>query len=476
MKKIYLTGLVFISLLFGACTPEQYEGIDPNGIPSVSDASDAIDISVDQETNNVTFKMNKSGVNPVWIFENKDTKEKTYSTVNGLVKTFIKQGDYTVEVKITNHNGLSDGSIIKSFHIDKTLVDEAIIKKLCGGLDTSSKVWVWNSRVDGHFGCGPSGTNGLGWWSAPANDKKDWGMYDDLFTFTANQTYNYNPGEGGTIYVNTGCTVAEFAAANTNDGKDFMAPVQPRNSTFELMYEGEDLYIVFTQGALLGYMPNIEAYNNPKFRIWSISDNKIAMSVDNGGIAWHYEFIPKSVFDAGGGTTPGFDEGMDLTGSQYTIGIVGKWTWESSTKGHFGCGDGPGNPTGWWSANPDEKKDWGLYDDTMTFGSNGSYVFDPGTGGNVYVNWGCTFHTEYYLNDKQDYLVPVAAQTATYTLTLEAGEYFINLPAKTLFSYMPSDDVYNAPKYKITRMTTTMMEVVSLGSGISWKYRLKKIN
>ena len=468
MKNINLIVTLLLMVFIASCSPTKYDGLDPNGIPLISDVADAITVNVDQETNNVTFTLNKTGCIPVWKFS-----DGSYSTVNGIEKLYVKEGDYTVEVKLSNRNGISDGSITKTFHINKTLVDEAIIKKLCGGLGTTTKEWVWNSKVAGHLGCGPSGTPGLDWWSAAANDKKDWGVYDDIFTFGADNSYIYNPGVGGTVYVNVGANVPEFNPSNPNNGADFMAPVAVRNTTWELSYEGENLYIIFPKAALLGYVPNIEAYNNPKFKIWSISDNKIALSVDNGGIAWHYEFIPKAIFDGSG--DPVFDEGMDLTADKYATGIVGKWTWEPSTKGHFGCGENPSNPTGWWSANPNDKKDWGLYDDVMTFGSTGSYTFNPGEAGKLYVNKGCTYHKEFYNNDDQDYLVPVTEQTATFAVINEGGNYYLTLPAHTLFTYMPSDDVYNAPKYLITRMTTTMVEFASTGAGISWKYRFKKI-
>lgn len=468
MKNINLIVSLLLIIFVASCSPMKYDGVDPNGIPLISDVSDAVTVTVDQESNNVTFTLNKTGCNPIWIFA-----DGSYSTINGVKKLFAKAGDYTIEVKVSNRNGISDGSITKTFHLNKTLVDEAVVKKLCGGLGTSTKEWVWNSKLAAHFGCGPSGSDGLSWWSAAANEKKDWGMYDDIFTFGANNKYTYDPGVGGTIYVNKDVTLPEFNAANPHTGADYMAPVSVLNTSWELSYEGENLYITFPKGALLGYLPNAEAYNNPKFKIWSLSDNKLVLSVDNGGIAWHYEFIPKALFDSSGGDT--FDEGTDLASSKYAEGIVAKWTWEPTTKGHFGCGDSPENPTGWWSANPNDKKDWGLYDDTMTFGSNGSYVFNPGEGGQLYVNKGCTFHSEYYKNDDQDYLVPVTEQTATYTITQEAGQYYIVLPAHTMFTYMPSDEVYNTPKFRITRMTTTMVECVSVGAGISWKYRFKKM-
>ncbi len=284
MKKIfsYMAGVLFAALAMTACSPEEFAGADGN-IPVVADYESAIDIQVDQETNQVTFSLNAQGCMPFWYFPD-ESAAKAYSTVNGLKRVYTIAGDYSVEVKLMNRNGVSDGTITKTFHINNTIFDfSKYITMLTGD---SSKEWRINSAVQGHLGCGEPGTDGLNWWSAAPNDKADWGVYDDVLTFTADKQYTYHPGDGGTVYVNTGCTI--YSEFNTNDGADFMAQVEEQKTTFDFVVEGTDLFIVFPSKTLFPYIANDDIYNTPRYKIQSITPKALELVSDNGGIAWHY--------------------------------------------------------------------------------------------------------------------------------------------------------------------------------------------
>lgn len=121
MKKIYnyigrALLAVAVTLGFMACSPEDFTSPYEAGIPVASVYEDAIQIVVDQETNNVSFTFKSSqGVTPVWIFDG-----SKYSSDFTFKRYYRKSGDYSVDVKIANANGMSDGIISKTFHIDKT--------------------------------------------------------------------------------------------------------------------------------------------------------------------------------------------------------------------------------------------------------------------------------------------------------------------------------------------------------------------
>ena len=200
MKRIYnYIGCLFMLLLaLSGCKDEVYVHPSEAGIPLATDMD--ITIDVDQEINQVTFSISNKKCMPVWIFDG-----KTYSTVNGLSKIYTKAGTYSVEVKVANANGVSDGSITKEFTIDNTIVDfSAYIKRLAGD---DQKEWMMAKGEAGHLGCGESGSDGLGWYSASANEKAAWGLYDDIVTFGADKSYIYNPGAGGSVFVNPGYTL-----------------------------------------------------------------------------------------------------------------------------------------------------------------------------------------------------------------------------------------------------------------------------
>ncbi len=103
--------------LLMSCSPEEFDSPNEGGIPMAANYEDGIVIDVNQETNWVTFSFEGKGVMPVWIIDG-----KSYSTSFKFEKYYRKTGDYSVDVKIANANGISDGSISKSFHINKTIM------------------------------------------------------------------------------------------------------------------------------------------------------------------------------------------------------------------------------------------------------------------------------------------------------------------------------------------------------------------
>src|SRR5574344_121884 len=296
MKKIfqYIFGMAF--LLIGAiamtgCTPDNVDDIDPTKVPN------ARNINVDQETNQVTFTLNNKECNPIWQFA--DGKK---STVNGYSQIFAIAGEYKVEIKTYNRNGISDGSVVKTFKINNTIFDFApYLKRLCGS-DGNGKMWQISAAPPGHLACGSPGSDGTDWWKAPANDKAGTGLYDNLFTFTKTYavdggSYTFDPGTAGTVYVNNGCSIfAEYNNKTNESGAkiDFSAPAEKQTVNFSFQVAGNDLYIVFPAKTMLGYIPNDNTYNTPKFKVQSIKDNSLELVTDDGTIAWHYIFEPKA--------------------------------------------------------------------------------------------------------------------------------------------------------------------------------------
>ena len=117
MKNIfrYIAGTLFSGLVMTACSPEEFEGADGN-IPQVSDFADNFVVTVDQTTNYANFEFKSAiGVSPVWIIDG-----ESYSASYSFSKYYRKKGDYTVECKVKNANGMSDGVITKTFTIEKT--------------------------------------------------------------------------------------------------------------------------------------------------------------------------------------------------------------------------------------------------------------------------------------------------------------------------------------------------------------------
>lgn len=313
MKNILklMTGTIFAGLTLTACSPEDFKGADQNDLPTMEGVDFTLD--VDQTVNQIKATVPvTNGLYPVWIIDG-----ATYSTLPEVNWSNKKAGTYSIELHMANRNGVSQAGIIKSFTFEKSLVNWTSYYDRMNG-----KEWRIDNSVQGHLGCGEPGTSGTNWWSANKDDKADWGVYDDRITFSFansgddNGTYTYDPGEGGTMYVNTGCKNV-FPADNTNDGNDYMANVQPQSTTFKLESgtwtnsEGnieECVYIVFPAHTQFPYISADAQWEEPRFRIESVSANTINLVYDGNGINWHFTLTSKA---------PGGDEPATFNGYKY---------------------------------------------------------------------------------------------------------------------------------------------------------------
>lgn len=143
MKNIYgyLSCMVLAATLscgVSSCTSEKIEAPTETGLPLIADYEDNIIITVDQETNYVTFSFTGKGVMPVWIIDGKQ-----YSTLQSFTKYYRKAGDYSIEVKVSNYNGVSDASVVKTFHIDNTIMNGF------GGFVYDSDYNMWKTATIG---------------------------------------------------------------------------------------------------------------------------------------------------------------------------------------------------------------------------------------------------------------------------------------------------------------------------------------
>ncbi|MDD7532583.1 MAG: hypothetical protein SPK30_03020 [Candidatus Cryptobacteroides sp.] len=289
MKHIfrYLGVTLLLAGIISACSPEKITHPSEAGIPSATQIEPVI--SVDQEINQVTFALpaGTKGLIPVWLFQDKTGDWTQYSAQNGLKKIFTTAGDYSVRMHLMNSNGMSPDFVQKTFHIDNTIMNfDKYNTMLTGG---SQKEWRIDNSVAGHMGCGPSGTSGTEWWSANPDDKKDWGVYDNRMTFVLEgNVYQFDPGAAGTIYVNTGISSEPYGSHNTNDGNDYLYPVEAQTAEWSWEVDGEDLYLVLPANTYWPYYANVDFIANPRFKVESISTKSADLVIDNGEIAWHF--------------------------------------------------------------------------------------------------------------------------------------------------------------------------------------------
>lgn len=472
------TTLKYIALsmsaaLMAACSPD-YITPDQAKLPQAADFD--VQVEVNQETNYVTFNMNSNGIVPVWIVGATDPIDnangskvtgKNYAyTGNGLLLRFRDEGKHTVEVKAYNAHGISVGSQMVEFTLNNTYRDPfdpaPYIKALSDG---STKTWEWNHTVAGHFGCGPFGGTGTEWWSAGAEEKKDWSLYDDKITFGADGSYVYDPGDGQ-LYVNANSGVkSEYAT-----GEDYLVPWEKTTATYSVESSWndagvEEIYITLPKGTPMSYVADQTELDDPRYLVLESkpADMKkclklvanLKTSGNPDGIAWHYEFVKEG--SAGG----------DVTDPLY--GKTSKtWVLDSDANGHIGCGPDQSNPAGWWAAGPNEKAGFGLYDDEITFYADGKYVFNPGADGKIYINKEVTAIGPGTIQS-EDYDIDWTVQESTYTLNGDV----LTFPEGVVIGYVANNESVTNPTYVITENTEDKLVIVANFSGISWQYIYK---
>ncbi len=472
------TTLKYIALsmsaaLMAACSPD-YITPDQAKLPQAADFD--VQMEVNQETNYVTFNMNNNGIVPVWIVGATDPIDnangskvtgKNYAyTGNGLLLRFRDEGKHTVEVKAYNAHGISVGSQMVEFTLNNTYRDPfdpaPYIKALSDG---STKTWEWNHSVAGHFGCGPFGGTGTEWWSAGAEEKKDWSLYDDKITFGADGSYIYDPGDGQ-LYVNANSGIkSEYAT-----GEDYLVPWEKTTATYSVESNWndagvEEIYITLPKGTPMSYVADQTELDDPRYLVLESkpADMKkclklvanLKTSGNPDGIAWHYEFVKEG--SAGG----------DVTDPLY--GKTSKtWVLDSEANGHIGCGPDQANAAGWWAAGPNEKAGFGLYDDEITFYADGKYVFNPGADGKIYINKEVTAIGP-GTTQSEDYDIDWTVQESTYTLNGDV----LTFPEGVVIGYVANNESVTNPTYVITENTEDKLVIVANFSGISWQYIYK---
>ncbi len=480
MKRLFkymATALMAVSMLAVGCTTEYVE-LDEGKLPSAENFDVSID--VDQETNYVTFTMNNTGMVPMWIFGDQAVDgraNKTFAyTGNGISLRFRDAITYTVEVKAYNAHGVSVGSKVYEFTMDNTYRDPFDASPYMKAL---ANTWEWDKETDGHFGCGSinaetgqATTDGTDWWKCGPNGKEGMGLYDDTITFTEGGEYTYNPGDDGVVYVNWGMAAGGNYPGNyAGDEQDYQAPIEAFTCKYSIENNWnaagiEEIYLVLEPGHNLSYIPHQTAIDNPRYRFLETNVGNIRKTLSlvneeptengGGGIAWKYQFVP-FVHVAGP---------EELLAGTDAAGKV--WVMDADAQGHLGCGDSVANPAGWWSAPPQDKAAYGMYDDEITFTPDGKYIYNSGPDGLMYINWGVT-KIGPNPGAEPDIDIEWPLTESTYTFDGET----ITLAANTPMVYVPSDHVWDNPVFHVTEITETKLVVVAENPGCYWQMIFK---
>ena len=192
-------------------------------------------------------------------------------------------------------------------------------EELLAGTDAAGKVWVMDNMAPGHLACGPTAEDPTSWWSAGANEKEGFGMYDDEITFTPDGKYIYNSGPDGLMYINWGVT-----KIGPNPGAEPDIDIEWPLTESTYTFDGET--ITLAANTPMVYVPSDHVWDNPVFHVTEITETKLVVVAENPGCYWQMIFkardikAPAVTFD-GQDVASGFAE-LSLSKDQ-VIPVVG---------------------------------------------------------------------------------------------------------------------------------------------------------
>ncbi len=182
----------------------------------------------------------------------------------------------------------------KRWYLDNILIDnnlkagntvrpEGVDYDLLAGTDGNGKVWVMDSSVMGHLGCGPDVSGSDDWWSVNPDEKTNTGMYDDEITFFPDGRYVYDSGADGKLYVNNTVTAV---GSGSEDGNDFDIEWPLTESTYT--YDGK--IITLAPETPMVYVPSDYVWSNPVFHVAELTETTLKLVAENPGCYWQMIF------------------------------------------------------------------------------------------------------------------------------------------------------------------------------------------
>lgn len=286
--KKYILGLLGMALLFTACEPEV------GSKPSIGDAPSVEDIKFTmtpnaEDPNTIQFDFTSELISPYWAITKLDgsimsTNKRSFSL------QYMWAGEYDGSIQAYGRGGLSAP---KAFKVSVPNNDPLIY--LLTGAGTP-KVWVWDSSVQGHLGCGEPSTSTPNWWSAGPNELNGRGIYDDELTFILNSARDYSLKANNNIYVNESAakTMAPDLYPTGSDVAVTVPYTQPAGQTWFMDRDADGkLYLTFTNKGFPSYVAHPDVLGDVRYEILELTETTLQLQWKGSGINWYMRFKVK---------------------------------------------------------------------------------------------------------------------------------------------------------------------------------------
>lgn len=287
MKEIIMNSRILaIALIFGLVSSScKKENPTLGSPPSASDAEFTF-APTDTNDNIIVFSANNPNQDIIWDFGNgSGAKGPKASAI------YPFAGTYTVTITVQNKGGFATSTTdVVIAQDDFSLIANPIYTLLTGG---SERTWYIDSTVQGHFGVGPSPSNGdftgyfPKWWDAPPLDKKGAGMYDDRYVFKI-QGFVFDMISNGDVYVNSEhAGIPPFDDTTAAPVGDFIANFPNQlGENWVVTESASDTTLTLSGDAMIGYWAGTRTY-----RIIRISNEELFLGCQDAANADLYWYV-----------------------------------------------------------------------------------------------------------------------------------------------------------------------------------------
>jgi len=226
---------------------------------------------------------------------------------------FTQSGQYTAPITVIafGTGGVSSNATVE-IELDVRLrITPEVLAQITGGdgVTASSKRWIWDQNIGGHFGVGPL-TNDFPEFFSAGPSQLNPCLYDDVLTFShdGNDNYSYvlEPGDTNETFINWTEVNRFFPEATPQQFADECRDISDQAvfDTNFVIIENEDGSSSLDVGtSFLSYWAVIPG----QYEILELSENRLALRGTsqpfNGddSLAWSSVFIPEELANTGGG-------------------------------------------------------------------------------------------------------------------------------------------------------------------------------
>lgn len=312
-KKIFNQFRILCILFLVISCQEDEPTLDTVLVPS--NLTVVVDVADDQSGNVIVTPTAENTLNYHVTFI-PDTDPVVINSGESANFRFTQSGQYTAPIVVVafGEGGVSSSTIVEVELDVRLQITPEILALITGGdgVTASSKRWVWDQSVSGHFGVGPLTNSFPEFFSAGASELNPC-LYDDVLTFShdGNDNYSYNLEAGDTneTFMNWTEVNRFFPDASPQQFNDECRDITDQavfNSNFVIINNEDATQTMDVGSSFLSYWVVIPG----QYEILELTENRLALRGTsqpfNGDdpLAWYSVFVPED-FD------PNADNGED---------------------------------------------------------------------------------------------------------------------------------------------------------------------